>query len=74
MAHSVTGIVTVHKLVGDQLVQVDKIFMGYPIDNLSLDADGNLLAAAFPDSIAFVKSIEDPYRLLLLLPFSLSME
>ncbi|KAJ5401833.1 uncharacterized protein N7487_007729 [Penicillium crustosum] len=62
VAHSVTGIVTVHKLVGDQLIQVDKISTGYPIDNLSLDADGNLLAAAFPDSIAFVKSMEDPYR------------
>jgi hypothetical protein len=62
VAHSVTGIVTVHKLVGDQLIQVDKISTGYPIDNLSLDVDGNLLAAAFPDSIAFVKSMEDPYR------------
>ncbi|KAJ5969480.1 hypothetical protein N7501_005728 [Penicillium viridicatum] len=62
VAHSVTGIVTVHKLVGDQLVQVDKISTGYPLDNLSLDADGNLLAAAFPDSIAFMKSMEDPYR------------
>ncbi|CAI7584681.1 unnamed protein product [Penicillium glandicola] len=62
VAHSVTGIVSVHKLVGDQLIQVDKIYTGYPIDNLSLDADGNLLAAAIPDSIAFVKSMEDPYR------------
>ncbi|KAJ5932394.1 hypothetical protein N7516_006883 [Penicillium verrucosum] len=62
VAHSVSGIVTVHKLVGDQLIQVDKISTGYPIDNVSLDADGNLLAAAFPDSIEFVKSMEDPYR------------
>ena len=61
VAHSVTGVITVHKLVGDQLVQVDKIYTGYPIDNLSLDADGNLLAAAIPDSIAFMKSAEDPY-------------
>ncbi|KAJ5496717.1 hypothetical protein N7463_008704 [Penicillium fimorum] len=62
VAHSVTGLVTVHKLLGDQLIQVDKISTGYPIDNLSLDADGNLLAAAIPNSIAFVKSMEDPYR------------
>lgn len=61
VAHSVTGIVTVHKLVGDQLIQVDKINTGYPLDNLSLDADGNLLAAAIPNSIAFMKSIEDPH-------------
>lgn len=61
VAHSVTGVVTVHKLVGDQLIQVDKIYTGYPLDNLSLDADGNLLAAAIPDSIAFMKSLEDPY-------------
>ncbi|CAG7935033.1 unnamed protein product [Penicillium nalgiovense] len=63
VAHSVTGLVTVHKLVGDQLVQVDKIHTGLPLDNLSLDADGNLLAAAIPDSITFVKSIENPYEL-----------
>ncbi|KAJ5199908.1 hypothetical protein N7491_009295 [Penicillium cf. griseofulvum] len=62
VAHSVTGVVTVHKLVDDQLIQVDKIYTGYPIDNLSLDADGNLLAAAIPNSIAFVKSMEDPSR------------
>jgi hypothetical protein len=62
VAHSVSGVVTVHKLVEDQLIQVDKIYTGYPLDNLSLDADGNLLAAAIPDSISFVKSIEDPYR------------
>ncbi|KAJ5177814.1 uncharacterized protein N7500_000513 [Penicillium coprophilum] len=62
VAHSVTGLVTVHRLVGDQLIQVDTIYTNYPIDNLSLDADGNLLAAAFPNSIAFVKSMEDPYR------------
>ncbi|KAJ5952122.1 uncharacterized protein N7479_010535 [Penicillium vulpinum] len=62
VAHSVTGIVTVHKLVGDQLVQVDKIYTGYPIDNLSLDADGNLLAAAIPNAIAFMKSMDDPRR------------
>ncbi|CAG8909147.1 unnamed protein product [Penicillium egyptiacum] len=63
VAHSVTGLVTVHKLVGDQLIQFDKIYTGLPLDNLSLDADGNLLAAAIPDSIAFVKSIENPYNL-----------
>ncbi|KAJ5456745.1 hypothetical protein N7530_012019 [Penicillium desertorum] len=63
VAHSVTGLVTVHKLVGDQLVQVDKIHTGLPLDNLSLDAEGNLLAAAIPDSITFVKSIENPREL-----------
>ncbi|KAJ5817655.1 hypothetical protein N7447_007663 [Penicillium robsamsonii] len=62
VAHSVTGLVTVHKLVDDQLIQVDQISTGYPIDNLSLNADGNLLVAAIPNSIAFVKSMEDPYR------------
>ncbi|KAJ5997442.1 hypothetical protein N7499_006162 [Penicillium canescens] len=62
VAHSVTGLITVHELVNDQLIQVDSIHTGYPMDNLWLDADGNLIAAAFPDSIAFVKSTMDPYN------------
>ncbi|KAJ6147760.1 hypothetical protein N7497_009742 [Penicillium chrysogenum] len=63
VAHSVTGLVTVHKLVGNQLVKVDTIHTGLPLDNLSLDVEGNLLAAAIPDSITFVKSIENPREL-----------
>ncbi|KAJ6108635.1 hypothetical protein N7523_009958 [Penicillium sp. IBT 18751x] len=62
VAHSVTGQLTVHKMVDGQLLKIDEIRTGYPLDNLSLDADGNLIAAAFPDSIAFMKAMSDPYN------------
>ncbi|KAJ6002663.1 hypothetical protein N7451_005210 [Penicillium sp. IBT 35674x] len=61
VSHSVTGLVTVHNLENDQLKQVDTIAMGYPVDNLSFDEDGNLIAAAIPDSFAFVKSMDHPH-------------
>jgi len=56
VAHCVTGVLTVHKVVDDQLIKIAEIHMGYPVDNLSLDVDGSLIAAAIPDSIAFVRS------------------
>jgi hypothetical protein len=62
VANSATGLITIHKLVNDKLIQVDLIQTGYPIDNLWLDADGNLIAAAVPDSITFMKSFTDPYN------------
>lgn len=62
VAHSVTGHLTVHKLAGDRLIKVDEIHTGYPLDNLSLDTNGKLIAAAFPDSIALMKSANDPYN------------
>ena len=62
VAHSVTGHLTVHKMVDGQLLKIDEIRTGYPVDNLSLDAEGNLIVAAFPDSIAFLKAMSDPYN------------
>lgn len=62
VAHSLTGAVTVHRLQNGQLIQMDSIPLGYSIDNISLDADGNLIAAAIPDLIGFVKASEDPYN------------
>lgn len=62
VAHSLTGAVTVHRLQDGQLIQIDSIPLGYPIDNISLDADGNLIAAALPDLIGFVRASEDPYN------------
>ncbi|KAJ5267271.1 calcium-dependent phosphotriesterase [Penicillium angulare] len=62
VANSGSGDITVHKLVNKELIMVESINTGYPMDNLWLDADGNLIAAAFPDTIAFVKSSVDPYN------------
>ncbi|KAJ6103883.1 hypothetical protein N7486_004105 [Penicillium sp. IBT 16267x] len=61
VSHSVTGLVTIHKLENEQLKQVDTIWMGYPVDNLSFDEDGSLIAAAIPDSFAFMKSADHPH-------------
>ncbi|OKL61997.1 hypothetical protein UA08_02918 [Talaromyces atroroseus] len=63
VAHSVTGIVTVHQLQNGSLNRVDEIPLGYPIDNLSMDAEGSLIAAAIPDVLGFTKASEDPYNL-----------
>jgi SMP-30/Gluconolactonase/LRE-like region len=63
VAHSVTGIVTVHQFQNGSLNQVDAIPLGYPIDNLAIDAEGSLIAAAIPDVLRFVKASEDPYNL-----------
>ncbi|KAJ5134981.1 hypothetical protein N7526_006346 [Penicillium atrosanguineum] len=62
VAHSVTGHITIHKMVNGQLLKIDEIHTGYPLDNLSLDTDGNLIAAAFPDPIVSRKSLTDPYN------------
>jgi hypothetical protein len=61
VAHSLTGAVTINELQNGQWNQIDSIPLGYPIDNISLDADGNLIAAAIPDLIGFVKASEKPY-------------
>ena len=62
VAHSLTGMVTVHRLENGQLIQIESIPLGYPIDNISLDADNNLIAAAIPDLLGYVKASEDPYN------------
>ncbi|GKZ97868.1 hypothetical protein AnigIFM59636_001686 [Aspergillus niger] len=62
VANSASGLITVHKLVNNELIQVGSINTGYPMDNLRLDVDGNLIAAAIPDSIALMRSSIDPYN------------
>jgi hypothetical protein len=63
VANSASGLITVHKLVNNELIQVQSINTGYPMDNLWLDADGNLIATVFPDSIALVESSMDLYNI-----------
>jgi hypothetical protein len=41
---------------------VDSIDAGYAVDNLSFDRDGNIFAAAIPDSIKFFAHTLDPYN------------
>lgn len=60
VAHSARGLITVHNLIKDEFVQVDKISVGLPVDNLSVDVEGNIHVAAFPDVAAFFKLQTDP--------------
>ena len=60
VAHSSAGIVSVHRMVDDKLVEVDRVHLGIPIDNLRTDKQGNIIAAAIPDVLGFMKSTKDP--------------
>lgn len=55
---SATGIISVFSLSPEtqQLTKVDDIPLGIPADNLSLDGNGDIWAAAFPDSWALIQS------------------
>ncbi|KAJ5893452.1 hypothetical protein N7495_005143 [Penicillium taxi] len=61
IAHSSTGDVSVHELSGDDLIQVDKIPINMVLDNLSLDAYGNVIVAASPNLFSFVRSVQSPW-------------
>jgi hypothetical protein len=37
---------------------VDEIEVGMPMDNLSVDANGDIFAAAFPDSLKLVEAVK----------------
>ncbi|KAJ5101828.1 hypothetical protein NUU61_004050 [Penicillium alfredii] len=63
IAQSSKGIVSGHRLEEGRLVQIDEIPLGMPIDNLSFDAQGNLIVAGLPDIMRFRKSAKDPYTL-----------
>lgn len=60
IAHSAAGIVSVHRMSDDQLVKVDGVDLGIPIDNLRTDKQGNIIAAGIPDVLGFMKSTKDP--------------
>ncbi|RFU26868.1 hypothetical protein B7463_g9462, partial [Scytalidium lignicola] len=62
IAHSSKGKITVHSLQEDHtLVKIDEIKLGIPVDNLSVDAEGNIFAAAFPDSIKLMLALDAPF-------------
>ncbi|KAF9893430.1 hypothetical protein FE257_010742 [Aspergillus nanangensis] len=62
LAESGTGSVTVHQLTEDRrLVKIDQVPLGMSLDNVSIDPEGNVFAAAFPDIRQFMKAFHDPY-------------
>ena len=46
-----------------KLVDVDFIDVGMPIDNLSVDPNGDIYAAGFPKIFLLLKSFTDPYNI-----------
>jgi arylesterase / paraoxonase len=62
VAHSAKGKITVHSLQADHtLVKVDEIKLGIPVDNISVDAEGSIFAAAFPDPMKLILALDAPF-------------
>jgi hypothetical protein len=63
IADSAKGKITVHNLsaTNHTLTKIDEIQLGMPIDNLSVDSQGAIFAAAIPDSLTLVKAPDDPF-------------
>jgi hypothetical protein len=62
VSHSASGEITVHEYSDNVLVEVDRIPLNVPLDNLSVDKEGNVVAAAIPHSIGFMQAADDPYN------------
>ncbi|MCJ1444862.1 MAG: hypothetical protein MMC23_005365 [Stictis urceolatum] len=59
---SADGTVTVFtQMPQGTLAQVDKIFVGQPMDNLAVDKNGDVWAAAFPKVLQLFSGFEDPF-------------
>ncbi|KAK6604178.1 serum paraoxonase arylesterase [Botrytis cinerea] len=57
VASTIRGKVSVYALdSNNKFTQIDEIDLKMPLDNLSIDANGDILAAAFPDVVKAVKS------------------
>ncbi|OGM43314.1 paraoxonase [Aspergillus bombycis] len=62
VAHSAKGTLGVNRLTDDnRLVQIDEVPLTMSVDNLSIDAEGNVFAGGFPDAAKFWKAWDDPY-------------
>lgn len=58
---SITGKVSVHALQPDlTLKTVDEINVGMPMDNLAVDAAGDMFAGAFPKGLQALSALTDP--------------
>ena len=52
-----TGRIGVYSFASEGFTEVDEINIGMPIDNLSVDANGDIFAAAFPDSLKLIRVV-----------------
>ncbi|UZJ56008.1 hypothetical protein CBS101457_005328 [Exobasidium rhododendri] len=64
IASSTSNILTVAESQADgSLVKLDEIPIDYPLDNLSMDVDGNIWAAGFPKILQLLAYFKDPAKL-----------
>ncbi|KAJ4318200.1 hypothetical protein N0V84_006956 [Fusarium piperis] len=60
---SLSGTIFIYRVLSDNsLEKVGEVKTGYSIDNLSVDANGDIWAAAFPVMVKIFKAYEDPYN------------
>jgi hypothetical protein len=62
VSHSASGVITVHENSDDGFVEVDKIPLDVPLDNITVDKEGNIVVAAIPHSVGFMQAADDPYN------------
>ncbi|KAH8424234.1 uncharacterized protein LDX57_001992 [Aspergillus melleus] len=60
VAQAPAGKISVHEMVDGQLHWVNEIETGFPMDNLSVDSEGNIIAAAFPFAMDLLRSFDHP--------------
>jgi hypothetical protein len=54
-----TGRIGVYSLSSTALTKMDEIEVGMPIDNLSVDANGDIFAGAFPDALKVMDEVKN---------------
>ncbi|KAH8703393.1 serum paraoxonase/arylesterase-like protein [Talaromyces proteolyticus] len=58
---AMTGEVSIHRLSTNRtLTKVGEIYLGMPLDNLSVDAEGDIFAAGFPKAQKMLKAMGTP--------------
>jgi hypothetical protein len=61
VAQSAGAKIYVYTLQGDHLlVKVEEIHIGMGVDNLSVDANGDIFVAGFPKVVALMRAFKDP--------------
>jgi hypothetical protein len=61
VANTVRGLITVFKHEGKRFFDIDQVYPQISLDNISVDADGNLIVAAFPYGLQSIRAIRNPF-------------
>jgi hypothetical protein len=61
VGNSIKGLITVFKYEDGKFVDIDQVYPKISFDNLSVDADGNIIATALPFVFQSLKSIHNPH-------------